>query len=81
MVAFAVALVVLIGAAPGGTSPSWSFGPFAGSRLLCVLERHQKRLFHPQFLFRVNPGNDVSASLALVHKQWALVIVDVNSGV
>jgi hypothetical protein len=30
LVALAAMVVVLIGVTPGGTSPSWSFGPFAG---------------------------------------------------
>jgi hypothetical protein len=36
--------------------------------------------FHPRFLFRVKPGDDVSASLALVSGQWRLAIVDETSG-
>jgi hypothetical protein len=36
--------------------------------------------FHPHFLFRVKPGDDVSASLALVSGRWRLAIVDKTSG-
>jgi hypothetical protein len=36
--------------------------------------------FHPLFIFRVNPGDDVSASLSLSHKRWMLAIVDATSG-
>jgi Peptidase A4 family len=36
--------------------------------------------FHPQALFRVNPGDDISASLTLAHKRWTLAIVDLSSG-
>jgi peptidase A4-like protein len=39
------------------------------------------RHFHAQFLFRVNPGDSLSASLTLAHKRWALRIVDETSGV
>jgi hypothetical protein len=37
--------------------------------------------FHPHFLFRVDPGDVVSASLALADGQWKLAIVDETSGV
>lgn len=36
--------------------------------------------FHPLFIFRVNPGDDVLASLTLEHKRWMLAIVDATSG-
>jgi hypothetical protein len=36
--------------------------------------------FHPRFLFRVDPGDVVSASLALVSGRWRLAIVDKTSG-
>jgi len=36
--------------------------------------------FHPLFIFRVNPGDDVSASLSLKHKRWMLAVVDATSG-
>jgi Peptidase A4 family len=35
---------------------------------------------HPHTLFRVNPGDDLSASLMLAHKRWTLAIVDTSSG-
>jgi hypothetical protein len=38
------------------------------------------RNFHPQFLFRVRPGDALSASLTLAHGRWALAIVDHTSG-
>jgi Peptidase A4 family len=38
------------------------------------------RNFHPQFLFRVRPGDSLSASLTLAHGRWALAIVDHTSG-
>jgi hypothetical protein len=142
LVALIVALIVLIGAASGGTNQSWAFGPFAGyiwrghaasvqgswtvPRVLAgsslgsmagtwigaeapgkpgpfiqigTNEQHisppqarrhvpdyyafwsdTKREFHPQFLFRVSPGDDLRASLALAHKRWTLAIVDQTSG-
>ncbi len=36
--------------------------------------------FHPRFLFSVKPGDDMSASLALVSGRWRLAIVDKTSG-
>jgi hypothetical protein len=38
------------------------------------------RNFHPQFLFRVRPGDALSASLTLARKRWVLAIVDHTSG-
>jgi hypothetical protein len=38
------------------------------------------RDFHPQLLFRVRPGDALSASLSLAHGRWALAIVDHTSG-
>ena len=37
------------------------------------------RNFHPQFLFRVRPGDAISASLILARKRWMLAIVDHTS--
>jgi len=38
--------------------------------------------FHPRYLLRVNPGDDLSASLALARKRkrWTLVISDASTG-
>jgi hypothetical protein len=36
---------------------------------------------HPQFLFPVDAGDDISASLTLAHGRWTLAIVDGTSGV
>jgi peptidase A4-like protein len=38
------------------------------------------RNFHPQFLFRVRPGDAISASLAVAHGRSTLAIVDQTSG-
>jgi hypothetical protein len=35
---------------------------------------------HPHTLFRVNPGDDLSASLTRTHNRWVLAIVDTSSG-
>jgi len=142
LVALAVIFVVLLGAAPRGSSANWSFGPFAGyvwrgqvtsvqgswsvPRVLAgsslrsaastwigaeapgepapfiqigtneqrvspaeVLERgpgyyafwsDTKGAFHPRPFFRVSPGDDIRASLALARKRWTLAIVDTTSG-
>ena len=134
LVALAVIFVVLLGAAPRGSSANWSFGPFAGyvwrgqvtsvqgswsvprvsagSSLRSaastwigaeapgepapfiqigtneqrvspaeVLERgpgyyafwsDTKGAFHPRPFFRVSPGDDIRASLALARKRWTL---------
>jgi hypothetical protein len=36
--------------------------------------------FHPQLLFPVNPGDDISATLTLTHERWKLVLIDATSG-
>jgi Peptidase A4 family len=38
-----------------------------------------KQHFHPQYLFRVNAGDDLSASLTFVRNRWTLAIRDTNS--
>jgi peptidase A4-like protein len=39
-----------------------------------------KRGYHPQILFRIAPGDEVSCSLALVAGRWRVQIVDGSSG-
>jgi hypothetical protein len=38
------------------------------------------RGFHPQFLFPVDAGDDISASLTLTYGRWMLAVVDGTSG-
>jgi hypothetical protein len=39
-----------------------------------------RRHFRPQRLFPVSPGDNLTASLMLIHRRWTLAIVDATSG-